>query len=752
MTENNNDNRDKPSPIAHTRIDELDSQLISLLAQRQKLSLELIAAPEIDQRTSLRDRAQERDVITKRVLEGRELGLEPHFLTKVFHEVIADSVRVQQDLLQSQLNGEVYRLANSAALNGASLKNIAGKKFGSQHRSGTRIAFQGIDGSYSHLVARTFFSPRDSVAETNTTQSLPSFISEKSFEDVVRAVESGRCEFGILPIENTSSGAINDVYDLLLNSRVAIVAEEKFQVNHCLVAREEVPVSHLKRIYCSPLAVAECSKFLASLMECAVEFSSDSALAVKRLHDSVNANGPRHLHAAIASQEAAEMFGLKVIANDIANQEANYTRYIIVAKNPVRVDNRIPAKTSIVMNTINKPGALVEALTVFREHGINLTKLESRPIPSNNWEEMFFIDFMGNLEASEVKTAIKELVKQVRFTKVLGCYPSCDIDPTEVIVPQIEGIASSCTQTVSSDADTVKGELGVACSTLNMKVKDDQSGSTDKPKEKSKDKGYTLVTIEHKPNRTIIDVGGVKIGDGNFVVIAGPCSVESREQIMSCAKEARDNGALILRGGVFKPRTSPYSFQGMGYEGLDLLVEAGHTHGLPVITEVMTTEDVERVAEKADIIQIGARNMQNFSLLKAVGRTQRPVMLKRGMSASIEELLQATEYILAGGNQQVFLCERGIRTFETATRGTLDISAVPVLKQRTHLPIFIDPSHAAGVRDLVSPLALAAKAVGADGIIVEFHPEPEKALSDGPQALRYHQFEKLMADLRKLEV
>jgi chorismate mutase/prephenate dehydratase len=221
---------------------------------------------------------------------------------------------------------------------------------------------------------------------------------------------------------------------------------------------------------------------------------------------------------------------------------------------------------------------------------------------------------------------------------------------------------------------------------------------------------------------------------------------------MSCARQARNHGAKILRGGVFKPRTSPYSFQGMGYEGLDLLVEAGRSVGMPVITEVMTTEDVERVAEKADIIQIGARNMQNFSLLKAVGQIRRPVMLKRGMSSSIEEVLQATEYILAGGNQQVFLCERGIRTFETATRGTLDISAVPVLKKRTHLPVFIDPSHAAGVRDLVIPLALAAKAVGADGIIVEFHPEPEKALSDGPQALLFPQFEKLMDDLRRIQV
>jgi chorismate mutase/prephenate dehydratase len=385
------------------------------------------------------------------------------------------------------------------------------------------------------------------------------------------------------------------------------------------------------------------------------------------------------------------------------------------------------------MNTLNKPGALVEALIVFREHGINLTKLESRPIPNNSWEEMFYVDFVGNLESEEVKTTLAALTKLVRFTKVLGCYPSCDVEPAVVDTSDIASPQASNYSSLKATPETT-------------------SSPSAKPKAPSKDKGYTLVTREHKSTNTVIEVGGVKIGDGNFLVIAGPCSVESREQIMSCAKHARDNGARILRGGVFKPRTSPYSFQGLGYEGLDLLVEAGKTYGMPVITEVMTTEDVDRVAEKADIIQIGARNMQNFSLLKVVGQTRVPIMLKRGMSSSIEELLQAVEYILAGGNQQVFLCERGIRTFETATRGTLDISAVPVLKARTHLPIFIDPSHAAGVRELVSPLALAAKAVGADGIIVEFHPEPEKALSDGPQALRFPQFEKLMADLRKLEV
>jgi chorismate mutase/prephenate dehydratase len=675
-------------------IDQLDAQLLQLLADRLKLAQQVIEAKD-GQNIEIRDPARERDLIRRRIIDGGSLGLESHFLTKVFHEILAESNRTQHDLLQGKLN----RRTSKGPL---------------------KVAFQGIDGSYAHLAGRTHFASANPEQDTGATK----FIGFGSFQDAVRAVESGECDFGLLPIENTTSGAINDVYDLLLNSNVAIVGERKFLVQHCLVAREDVPISHLKRIYASPLAVAECSSFLASVPDCSVEFSSDSARAVKRLQE-----GTDRLHAAIASEEAADMLGLTVIQRNISNQEANFTRYIIVAKNQVQVDPRIPAKTSIVMHTLNKPGALVEALLVFRDRGINLTKLESRPIPTNSWEEMFYVDFLGNVSASEVKEALAELTKCVRFTKVLGCYPACDIEP--VAVPDHQITQGESQQNVQSESP---------------------APATPKAKAPSKDKGYTLVTREHKPNNTIIDVGGVKIGDGNFLVIAGPCSVESREQIMACAKHARANGTQILRGGVFKPRTSPYSFQGLGYEGLDLLVEAGKAFGLPVITEVMTTEDVDRVAEKADIIQIGARNMQNFSLLKVIGQTRTPIMLKRGMSSSIEELLQAVEYILAGGNQQVFLCERGIRTFETATRGTLDISAVPVLKARTHLPVFIDPSHAAGVRELVAPLAMAAKAVGADGIIVEFHPEPEKALSDGPQALRFPQFEALMAKLRKMEV
>ena len=236
--------------------------------------------------------------------------------------------------------------------------------------------------------------------------------------------------------------------------------------------------------------------------------------------------------------------------------------------------------------------------------------------------------------------------------------------------------------------------------------------------------------------RTVLDIGGRKVGGDNFALIAGPCTVETREQTLETARVVRDAGATLLRGGAYKPRTSPYAFQGLGVEGLKLLAEAKAETGLPVVTELMDISDLEPVLEVADVIQIGARNMQNYPLLAEVGRSGRPALLKRGLSSTLDELLMAAEYILKEGNPSVMLCERGIRTFETAYRFTLDLMAVPVLKELSHLPVIVDPSHAAGRRDLVLPLSLAAAAVGADGIIVEVHPTPDEAICDGPQALR----------------
>jgi 3-deoxy-7-phosphoheptulonate synthase len=261
-------------------------------------------------------------------------------------------------------------------------------------------------------------------------------------------------------------------------------------------------------------------------------------------------------------------------------------------------------------------------------------------------------------------------------------------------------------------------------------------------------RSFKLAAREVRPEGSRVKVGGVEIGGRRIAVIAGPCAVESEAQVEAAASAVKAAGAILLRGGAFKPRTSPYSFQGMEDEGLKLLENAGRRVGLPVVTEIMDPHDIDLVAEHADMLQVGARNAQNFSLLRRLGKVQKPVLLKRGMSTRLEEFMMAAEYILSAGNPNVVLCERGIRTFETATRNTLDLTAVPLLKQWTHLPVVVDPSHGTGIWSLVMPMALAAVAAGADGLLIEVHPSPETALSDGPQQLRPKSFAELMTALK----
>jgi 3-deoxy-7-phosphoheptulonate synthase len=267
--------------------------------------------------------------------------------------------------------------------------------------------------------------------------------------------------------------------------------------------------------------------------------------------------------------------------------------------------------------------------------------------------------------------------------------------------------------------------------------------------------GFTVpvrVSRESRPDGTIVSINGVEVGGIEVVVISGPCAIESSEQLFEIARTVKKGGARILRGGAFKPRSSPYSFQGLGEEGLKMLREISRETGLPVVTEVMDTRQIEMVSEYADMLQIGSRNMHNYPLLKEAGMSHKPVLLKRGMMATIEEFLLAAEYILNQGNTQVILCERGIRTFETSTRNTLDLGAVPMLKRLTHLPVIVDPSHGTGLRYMVPPMAKAAIAAGADGLIMEVHHKPEEALCDGQQSLYPEEFMQMMADLKKIAI
>jgi len=479
----------------------------------------------------------------------------------------------------------------------------------------------------------------------------------------------------------------------------------------------------IRRIGSHPQALAQCSNFLAALRDCRVEIESDTASAAMLVAES----GDLSL-GAIASEEAATRYGLQVIKRNIANQKENYTRFVAVAREAKPADCRLPHKTSLLLTTAHEKGALARCLDALAQHGVNLTKLESRPSLERPWLYLFYLDHEGGLHEKHVDLALRELAKHAEAVRVLGTYPRTGTvslaQKQQISVPIIGGSPEAPTPNIAAPSPAAK-----------------------------KNSAYRLASRAHRAADTFIEIGPILVGgDAPFVMIAGPCSVESREQITACARAVRDAGGGLLRGGCFKPRTSRYDFQGLGFDGLNLLHEAAQAYGLRIVTELLHPADVDAVAREADVLQIGARNMQNFALLKAVGKSRLPVLLKRGLMASIDEWLAAAEYIMAEGNGRVILCERGIRTFETATRNTLDLSAVPVLRERTHLPVIVDPSHAAGRRDWVAPLARAARAVGAHGVMIEIHPEPDRAMSDGPQSLDFDQFSALAREMSGKQV
>jgi chorismate mutase / prephenate dehydratase len=664
------------------KLDDIDHRIVAALAERDLLAEE-IGQLKLKGDSRLRDLQREENLLTGLVAKAREANLDAHYVARLYREILDHSVRKQQEAFVAH--------ANPAE----------------QGAAAPVVIYLGQEGSYSHQAACRHFETRGRPV---------AFRGGSGFEELLQAVRDGGADFAMLPIENTTAGSVNEAYDLLARMNLALVGEEVQQVEHCLLALDDVPLSFIKRIYSHTKAIEQCTEILCTLKHCHVESVSDTASAARKVRDDQDLS-----QAAIASEEAARVYGLKVLKRGIANQKENFTRFVVVGRSPLQIDLRIPSKTSILFATRHEEGALMRCLNVLASHHINLTKLESRPRPHTPWEYQFYVDFEGNLADPRVQEAIQKLAADTSYLKVFGSYPARTTKETRAAEPRFSQAPSVPAEPLDEPAEA---EAPVA-----------------KDLEK---KPYKLASRATRPKDSQFKVGNVVIGGPMPVIIAGPCSVESREQIMACARIVKDLGGHLLRGGCFKPRTSPYAFQGLGYEGLDLLEEAGRAYGLPIVTEVMHPADLEQVAKKADVIQLGARNMQNFALLKEVGRIDRPVMLKRGMMASIDEWLQAAEYILSHGNQQVILCERGIRTFETATRNTLDLSAVPVVKELSHLPVLVDPSHACGTWRWVPAMTEAALACGAHGVMVEIHPEPAKALSDGPQALDFDVFRRLM--------
>jgi chorismate mutase / prephenate dehydratase len=670
-------------------LDEVDSGIVRLIAERREL-IAAIAKLKEHSAAAIQDPDRERRVLDAVVAEATALGVSASLVRTIFRELISDSVAQQA----RHLNGDDGGPA--------------------------RVAFQGAAHAYSDAAARKYLAGRG--LEGDLT-------GYRTFREAADALLAGDAELAVLPIENTTAGSINEVYALLRSREMFIVGEETWKVDHCLAAADDVPLSALTRILSHPQGLEQCAQFLQSLPNAVPTTYFDTAGAMQAV---AAADDPTV--AAIASPEAAAAYGLVVLRHDISDSPDNFTRFVVLSRTPAAVDLRIPCKTSLILVTGHEEGDLLRCLEVLSGSGHSMTKLESRPRPGRPWEYMFFVDFEGNAADPRTATALDELRAAALFVKILGSYPAkalrAPARPGDV--PGQPAAAPAPAQPESSPQDPAEMLEAVAAAPR-------PAGG--------RSRHYKLVDRAARQADTVIRVGDVLVGGDGFVVMAGPCSVESGEQISATAKFVRDQGAHVLRGGVFKPRTSPYAFQGLGWDGLDLLVTAGRESGLPVVTEVMAVDQLPRMAAAADILQVGARNMQNFDLLRELGKVDRPVLLKRGLSSTIEEWLAAAEYVVAQGNQQVILCERGIRTFESATRNTLDLSAVVVIRERSHLPVIVDPSHGTGLRRYVAPMAWAARAAGAHGLLIEVHPEPEKALSDADQSLSFDEFATLMRRL-----
>ncbi len=560
-----------------------------------------------------------------------------------------------------------------------------------------RVAIQGTRGAYSEAAARQQWPDLETVAC-------------REVADVVTAVREGRAEAGCLAIENSLVGSVTPTYDLLQHAfgdgDLHLSREIFLPVHHSIMGVPGATLAKVTRVLSHPVALGQCRIWLGRhLPEATLVNAWDTAGSAE-----IVARDGDPAQAAICARHAAEAYGLEVFEERIEDDPTNQTRFLTFTREAAaESDPSIPQKTSLIVWTDHRPGMLAAVLQAFAGRGVNLTSLQSRPERSAPWTYRFYFEVEGGLAEPRLAEALEAIEALASRIVVLGSYAAW----------QGEGAVAG----------------PVAPRPPHLRAKPD----------------LPMFDRRQHPEGTIVRVGNVEIGGPRPVIIAGPCSVENEEMIIQTAEAVAAAGADMLRGGAFKPRTSPYDFQGLGVKGLKFLAEARERSGLPVVTEVMSWEEVPLVSRYADMLQIGARNMQNFALLRAAGRSGKPILLKRGGGATIEEWLHAAEYVLSHGNPNVVLCERGIRTFERATRHTLDLNAVAMVRERTHLPVIVDPSHAAGLRSIVPPLTLAGLAAGAQGVIVEVHPNPDQAMSDGAQSLDFPGFARLVAQIRAAE-
>jgi chorismate mutase/prephenate dehydratase len=659
------------------RLDHIDSEIVRFIAERYAIVAEVVAS-KAGRSDTIRDPGREREVLARVEARARQVGLSGPLVRKIFADIIAHSVAVQATTIS-----------------------------GGADRRKVTVALQGGPFSYDHLAAEQYMSGRGVEA------AYPSF---DSIGKAVRALLDGAADIVFLPIENTFAGSINEVYDLLREHDLNIVGEETYRIDHCLVGPADVPLPAIERVYGHPKIIEQCSAFLESMPQASAVATHDTTAALRLVAEAQNP-----ALTALAAPQGAAAHDLAIIRRGVGNHEDIQTRFVALARDPLRVDPRVPCKTSLILVTRHEHGALLKCLQILSDFGVSLTKLESRPRRNRPWEYMFFIDFDGHVELTNVVAALDALRAQALYLKILGCYPA-------KATPEGAEAARIGRRTTTEGAPPI-ASVPQAPPAASVRRSFDIHGSG---------RGTDMA----------IRVGDILIGSGGFTVMAGPPLVASREQIDTAARFLRDHGAHVLRAGVFASG-DPAGGTGAGMQGLEWLAAAGRAHRLSVMTEVNAIEQVRPVAERADILAVGARNMQNFALLAELGKIDKPVVLNRGVSSTIDEWLASAEFIVSHGNGQVVLCERGIRTFESGARSTLDLSAVLVVRERTHLPVVVDPSQGTDKRAHVTPMAMAARACGAHGVLVDV------ALNaDGPpdddHDLGRSDFETMMAALAKV--
>ncbi len=634
-----------------TAITAIDNQLLTLLSERRQLSRQ-VAQEKRSIDKALRDQNREQELLEALIKKASKKGLDAHYIQRIFNTIIEDSVQFQQDYLQSLLEPA-----------------LADK----QQKT---LAVLGGKGAYSYLAAKKFFAKSDN-----------QYLACDAFEEVFDAVVQEKADYGVIPIENTTSGGITEVYDLLLDSNLSIIGEEKYAVNHCLVAPKGCRIENISQIAAHPEAGRQCSKHLKNLVSAKIKLVESTAHALEMV-----ANQKEQNIAAIASQEAAKLFDLHILKSDITNQSENITRFLVLAKKPIQVALSVQCKTSIALSTGQKAGSLAEVLSLFHDADIPLTKLESRPIPNKPWEQMFYIDLEGNRKHPKVESTLRDLSRICRFLRILGSYPTKDMVETQLPAASLAEVKLAAEQASQTDSDPKLAP--------------------------SRMQGKRLVSRQHKPEDSLIEVNQQLIGGEHFVVMAGPATLRSAEQAHACASHARETGIHFLNLGIQDPKSSLSSPDLESH--YELLKQAANRYSLALMLEITHAEQIKILSQYADLIQLSGSHMQNQQLLQAVGQINRPVLLRRDPMASIEQLLEAAESLLALGNQQVILCEQGVRTLEAQSSITLDLGAVALLKSLTHLPILVDPCAAAKDKQSLKALAVAAQSLGAQGVIVEF--------------------------------